>query len=315
VCNYRLILNGTPISKNEADLFAQWYILDKRILGYNSFWSFAANHLEYDEYGRPVRCLNIDYLTRKIAPYSYTITKKECLNLPAKRYYTKYFSLTDLQNYHYEESKFELLDNINEFDSTTIYRLFTGLQQIVSGRLLTKLLPLRSVAMFDNPLDNPRIKALLKVIPDDKVIIWCKFKHEIQDVEEVLRDKYGSSSVSLFYGDINQKRRIMELDRFRKTAQFLIAHKVCGGYGLNLQFCNETIYYSNDFNWATRAQSEDRTHRIGQQREVSITDLCATSKVDERILKNLWGKENLSDNFKKELKSKRDMSSWIDGKD
>ena len=27
-CPYRMILNGTPISRNEADLFAQWYILD-----------------------------------------------------------------------------------------------------------------------------------------------------------------------------------------------------------------------------------------------------------------------------------------------
>ena len=41
-CPYRLILNGTPIGKNEADLFAQFYILDWRILGYSSYWSFAA---------------------------------------------------------------------------------------------------------------------------------------------------------------------------------------------------------------------------------------------------------------------------------
>ena len=45
-CTYKLILNGTPVSKNEADLFAQWYILDWRILGYQSYYSFAANHIE-----------------------------------------------------------------------------------------------------------------------------------------------------------------------------------------------------------------------------------------------------------------------------
>ena len=27
-CAYKLVLNGTPISKNEADMFAQWYVLD-----------------------------------------------------------------------------------------------------------------------------------------------------------------------------------------------------------------------------------------------------------------------------------------------
>ena len=32
-CNYKLILNGTPISNNEQDLYCQWYFLDYRILG------------------------------------------------------------------------------------------------------------------------------------------------------------------------------------------------------------------------------------------------------------------------------------------
>ena len=36
-CTYKMILNGTPVSRNEADLFAQWYILDPEILGYKSY--------------------------------------------------------------------------------------------------------------------------------------------------------------------------------------------------------------------------------------------------------------------------------------
>ena len=98
-------------------------------------------------------------------------------------------------------------------------------------------------------------------------------------------------------------------------AKFLIANKSCGGYGLNLQFCHNMIYYNNDFNWATRAQSEDRIHRIGQEHTVYITDICADCKIDERILDNLMNKENLADSFKAELKNKRDISAWIDGKE
>jgi SNF2 family DNA or RNA helicase len=317
-CPYRLILNGTPISKNEADLFAQWYILDKRILGYNSFWSFAANHLEYDENipGKVNRVLNINYLTRKIAPYSYIIKKDECLKLPDKHYDTYHYNLTCEQREHYEYIKDILLDNVNEFDSTTIYRLFTGLQQVVSGRKINCIYPLKSAPMFDCPISNPRIEALLNILPDDRVIIWCKFKHEISDISEALKNKYGNGSVALFYGDIKQRDRRNEIEKFKNGAQFLLANKVCGGYGLNLQFCYNSIYYSNDFNWATRAQSEDRMHRIGQTHDVNIADLCARSKIDERILSNLWKKENLSDSFKKELKNNRErLSDWLDGKD
>jgi len=70
-CPYRLILNGTPLSNNETDLYAQWYLLDPRILGYSSFYAFAANHLEYDpdRPGRVVKAHNVEYLTRKMQPY------------------------------------------------------------------------------------------------------------------------------------------------------------------------------------------------------------------------------------------------------
>lgn len=316
-CPYRMILNGTPISKNQADLFAQWYILDKRILGYNSFWSFAANHLEYDEYGKVRRCLNVDYLVKKISPYSYIIKKDECLTLPPKIYETAYFRLTDFQEWHYNEVKSNLLDQINEFDSTTIYRLFTALQQVVSGRYIISYKPLKSEPMFENPFENPRIKCLverLKAIEDEKIIIWCKFKHEIESIEKVLKTLYGEENISLLYGEISINKRAEQIQKFKDKTRFLIAHKTCGGYGLNLQFSHLMIFYANDFNWATRAQAEDRAHRIGQKNTVRIIDICAQSKIDTRILQCLYKKENLAECFKNEIKANREyISKWLDG--
>lgn len=66
-CPYKLILNGTPISKNEADLFTQWYILDWRILGYQSYYSFSANHLEFYTIRRPN---GTEYVDKKKSPQS-----------------------------------------------------------------------------------------------------------------------------------------------------------------------------------------------------------------------------------------------------
>lgn len=313
-CEYRIILNGTPVSRNEADLFAQWYILDWRILGYKSYWSFAANHLEYDKYGKLRRVLNVDYLTEKIAPYSYTIEKKECLTLPDKKYSVAKFEMTEEQYACYLDAFYCLMGNIDEFDSTTIYKLFTGLQQVASGNKIINTNPLISEPIFKDPLENPRIKALLKEVDgiDEKIIIWCKFKKEIEDIEKVLSNKYGKDKVALFYGGTSLKKRVEELERFKNGARYLIANKVCGGYGLNLQFCSNMIYYSNDFNWATRAQSEDRVHRIGQENEVYIVDICSDGKIDYQILENLNNKENLSDWFMRELAESRDkLIEWM----
>ena len=150
--------------------------------------------------------------------------------------------------------------------------------------------------------NNPRIQKLLEILPDEKCIIWCKYTKEIKDIEKILAEKYGNDKVTTFYGEVKQKQRVKNIEKFRNTAKYFIANKTCAGYGLNLQFCSNAIYYSNDFDYATRSQSEDRIYRIGQEKEVNIIDILAYDSIDEIILSCLFRKENLVDTFKR----------WID---
>lgn len=328
-CKYKLILNGTPISQSEKDLFAQWYILDWRILGYQSFWSFAANHLEYDENipGKIRRCLNTDYLVKKIAPYTYQVTKEELIKegllyIPKKIYFKEYYDLTDMQNYEYERVKDIFLSNVNEFEPSTIYRLFTALQHVISGNWITSKIheKIKIRPMFSNVNMNPRIVALMDLVrtcEDEKILIWCKYTSEIKNVSKVLREAYGYNSVVEFYGEIKKKQRFENIRKFSDNAKFFVGNKTCAGYGLNLQFANNSIYYSNDWDYATRSQSEDRLHRIGQKTEVNIMDICAINKLDERILSCLQRKESLVDSFKKEISLQKDkeyLDIWLSGK-
>ena len=311
-CQYKLILNGTPISKNEADLFAQWYILDWRILGYQSFYSFAANHLEYHtirlpngrevvDKGRVKRVLNVDYLTEKIAPYTYQVKKADVLKLPEKNYYQFPFWLTDEQADAYQDVRSRYLLNIDELKSETIYKFFAALQHVTSGRavLSDPEERMETKSMF-HPKDNPRIKALLRVLgwDDCKTIIFCKYQSEIDGILSVLPDAVE------FTGRIPQKKRQENRERFRNGARYLVANKSCGAYGLNLQFCHRIVFYNNDFDLATRLQAEDRVHRIGQDHEVEIIDICATDTIDGFITDCLTRKENLAEAFKRELHGK-----------
>lgn len=321
-CKYKMILNGTPLSRSEQDLYSQWYVLDWRILGYKSFWSFSANHLEYDENikGKVRRCLNTDYLVEKIAPYSYQVKKSECLDLPDKTYEIEYFYLDEMQYYEYERVKELFLADVDEFEPSTIYRLFTALQLVLSGKYITSTIrqPIQSVPIFKDILDNPRIKVLIDILEsiwDEKVIIFCKYTQEINNIVEILNKRYGEGSAVFFNGELNQKKRQKNLDKFTNEARFLIANKQCGAYGLNLQFCSYVVYYSNDWDYATRAQSEDRVHRIGQNKNVHIIDICAKNKLDERIYNCLLRKEKLVDSFKAELEKNKNkqeaLVSWI----
>lgn len=301
-CRYRMILNGTPVSRNEADLYAQWYFLDSRVFGYRTFWSFAANHLEYDERHRVRNVLDTDYLAERIAPYSYIARKKDVLKLPKKLVENKYFNLTSSQNFEYEETLNCFLGDVDEFNETTIYRLFNALQLVTSGQRITSTeLPMQHEPMFLDPKENPRIKALMQLLEanTEKTIIWVKYVHEAYEIQKML------PGAAMNIGDRSVKKRADEIERFRSDPDclYLISNKTCGGYGLNLQFCHKAIYYNNDFDWATRAQSEDRIHRLGQTDDCQIISIVADSKIDERIINCLNRKENLCDAVKKEIKS------------
>ena len=177
LCDYKLILNGTPITRNEADLYSQWLILDPRIFGYRSYYSFAQNHLELDERGRIRRVLNVDYLTDKIAPYSFQISKDECLNLPRKIHSNRWFDITNEQNKHYSYVLEEITFLYSEWDDLALFNLFTALQLVTSGRRLKiyKDGTFTHAPFFESYKDNPRIETLDILLEQiwDKQIIIC----------------------------------------------------------------------------------------------------------------------------------------------
>ncbi len=304
-CPYRMILNGTPISKNEADLFAQFYLLDWRILGYRSYWSFAVNHLEEDEYGKIRRVLNTEYLAEKISPYSFEKRKEDCLDLPDKKHSVEYFRLTKQQWAEYGKVADRLLHEIIEWQPETVYRLFSALQAVISGKKVVfnpSGTHFKTEEMFPvNPLENPRMEAAARVLEglgEEKAIVFCHYESEVIQ----LGGLYPEQAVR-FDGRTSQKDRAYALREFAGKKKYLIANKNCGGYSLNLQFCHNIVNMSHDWNLGTRLQAENRIHRLGQKTKVRIIDICADGTLDERILECLMRKENILDGIRQAIQN------------
>lgn len=303
---YRLILTGTPLSQGVVDLFSQMRFLSPKILGYDSFYSFAANHLEYSEkfHGMIVRSHNTEYLAAKIQPYVYQVTKKECMKLPNKLYETRYFGMRYDQKCYYEEAKEELLAEIAEddFDSVAIFRLFSILQQIVSGFWNRRI----KKGVYEKlEFNHCRLETLMDTIADipvdEKVIIWAKYRHDIEEISRALRGK-----VACFYGDLSEKKRAEEVARFRDTARFFLATQSCGGHGLTLNEAHHVIFYNNAFKYSERLQAEDRCHRIGQKHKVTYIDIQCSGSIDDRIADALATKGNVVEKFKAEVDKVKD---------
>lgn len=302
---YRLILTGTPLSQGVVDLFAQMRFLSPKILGYNSFYSFAANHLEYSEKfpGMIVRAHNTAYIAAKVKPYVYQITKKECLNLPSKLYDTRYCYMTDEQGYYYSMAKDEILAELEkeDFDSTVIFRLFTALQEIACGFWNRRVK--RKFQLLE--LKHDRLNTFMCVVGDipenEKIIVWAKFQYDIQSIVKELSKVYGKDSVAQFHGKLSEKERTKQIEKFRSSARFFASTPSCGGYGLTLNEAHYVIFYNNGFKYLERLQAEDRCHRIGQGHPVTYIDIHCSCGIDDRIATALANKENAAQSFREEV--------------
>lgn len=299
---YRLLLTGTPLTQGIEDLYSQMRFLSLDILGYSSFYSFANNHLEYSDKHPDmiVRAHHVDHLANKIAPFVYQVTKEECLDLPSKLYDQFYFSLTEEQENIYAQAKEEILLDVEDkdVDSTIIFKLFTALQQIVSGFWNRNG---NEFMRFPHERINTMKTAIAGIPEEEKIIIWCKYVESVKQISSCLSD------CALYYGELSEIERDQQLSLFRNSARYLVATTSTGGHGLTLNEARYHIFYENEFKYSHRIQAEDRSHRIGQTKPVTYIDIVSHTGIDRRIHAALGRKEDVVRSFRQEVKKVKDI--------
>jgi SWI/SNF-related matrix-associated actin-dependent regulator 1 of chromatin subfamily A len=153
-------------------------------------------------------------------------------------------------------------------------------------------------------LPSPRLDELLSLAEeaDGKVIIWSSFVVVIKMLTSALNKKFGVPGQEMvaapFHGDVGPILRQNTIDRFQNPnsqVRFFVGQVRTGGLGLTLTAANLVIYHDHDWSLEARAQSEDRAHRIGQEKSVTYVDLVAPGTVDEVILTALREKKDLAD--------------------
>lgn len=114
--------------------------------------------------------------------------------------------------------------------------------------------------------------------------------------------------VSIF-GEVSTEDRQQAVSKFQNddSCRFFVGNPSTGGYGLTLTAASYVLYFSNSYNLEVREQSEDRAHRIGQDKNVTYIDLIAENTIDEFIVSALDKKlklsaETLGEEVKKWLK-------------
>jgi len=297
---YKRILTGSPVTKSPLDLYSQVAFLNRDLVGHQSFYTFRARYAvmhEIDMGGRsvllPKYYTNLEELEQNIKKFSYRCRKVECLDLPEKLYTQHYINLKEEHQRAYNQLKqnaWAVIQNEEVSYSNKLTEILK-LHQCVNGHVKTD----------DNKIiefDDPKLDQLMEVIQENegKFIIWANYIYNIEKIIKILKDRYGNDSVVSVYGAIDAEQRIRNVKRFENdnTVRFFVGNPSTGGYGLNLVSASYVVYYSNSYNLEVREQSEDRAHRIGQDKNVLVIDLIIKDSVDEMIISALKNKIKLS---------------------
>jgi len=134
-----------------------------------------------------------------------------------------------------------------------------------------------------------KAQALARLLPELKTnghrpLIFSQWTSTL-DIIEVVLEQLGMSFVRLD-GQTKMVDRQDLVDRYNAENSDIFAFLLtsrAGGVGLNLTGADSVILHDVDFNPQTDRQAEDRCHRIGQSKPVTVYRLVCKGTVDEKI--------------------------------
>ncbi len=137
-----------------------------------------------------------------------------------------------------------------------------------------------------------------------KVVIFTQFA----EMAKLLIKELSKYNPLLIMGDVSAEDRQKVIDLFTYDKKYKIMVSTdAGAYGLNLQSASYIFMYDTPWSIAKLMQREDRAHRIGQQKPVTVYNLIAKNSIDEYVAKVLHKKQRISVDILKDDERLEDM--------
>lgn len=140
--------------------------------------------------------------------------------------------------------------------------------------------------------DTEKNRVLLDLIRStkDKKILFVNYLGTLDHLSRFL--SWNDIPHAVFHGSMPNRQKDEEIESFRQEKDILVTTEI-GGEGRNLQFCHQMINYDLPWNPMKIEQRIGRIHRLGQQHEVMIFNLCAADSIEDYILDILDRKINM----------------------
>lgn len=280
---YRLILSGTPVENSVSDLWTQMSFTNPGLLGAQQYFQ--------NEFVTPIEKKKDEEKARKlqalIKPFVLRRTKEQvATELPLKTENLFYCKMSDEQASVYEKIK-------SEYRNELLKSLEDGTFAKTQIQVLQGLTQLRQIANHPSMIDQSyegdsgkfeNVTHTLATVLDGghKVLIFSQFVKQLI----IYRKYFEQENIPYVYLDGATQNRgdvVKQFQEDEKTRVFLISIKA-GGVGLNLTEADYVFILDPWWNPAVEQQAIDRTHRIGQTKNVFIYKFITKDSVEEKIL-------------------------------
>lgn len=294
-----LCLSGTPIENN---LFELWSLFEFLMPGF-----LGSQHAFQRGVVKPIRdgeAESLEYLRSRVKPFILRRTKAEVAkDLPPKVENITYCAMTDEQSELYTALIRKLREQVlvdveNKGIAKSQMSILDALLKLRQICCHPRLLKIDMPGFSTASMPSGKFEAFKDMIFDiveggHKVLVFSQFVQMLQ----IIRNWLQMTDIPFCYIDGASKDRLEQVDNFNNSSDvpiFLISLKA-GGTGLNLTSADYVIHYDPWWNPAVESQATDRTHRIGQTRQVFAYKLICQNSVEEKILKLQESKRGMTE--------------------
>jgi SNF2 family DNA or RNA helicase len=303
---FKLAITGTPLENSLTDLWSLFEITAPGL--------FPSLRRFTEEYVRPVdRGANAqarhdagtvgvsgeraDVAARGYAQQRIKRLRKRIRPLMMRR--TKELVATELPPKQEQELRVELAPRHRRLYDTVLQRerrkLFGLLDDLDRNRFivfrsltLLRMLSLDAALIDEKYSDIPssKLDALLEQLEDvvaegHRALMFSQFTSYLARVAARL----DAQGISYAYLDGSTLNRAAVIDGFKDgTAPVFLISLKAGGFGLNLTEADYVFLLDPWWNPAAETQAIDRTHRIGQTRNVMVYRLIAADTIEEKVM-------------------------------
>jgi len=290
----RFALTGTPVENRLSELWSIFdYLMPGFLFSYQKFKQSFELPIVRDGEEKP-----LSLLQRLTGPFVLRRLKRDVLKeLPEKLETVVYSQAEETQKEVYTAHAIQLKKQLEQMDGAAVN---SGRMQILAQ--LTRLRQLccdPSLCLEHYKGGSAKLETCIQLIRTGmegghKILLFSQFTSML----EIVAVRLGREGISyhMLTGATPKEERLQLAGAFQKdeVPVFLISLKA-GGTGLNLTAADLVIHYDPWWNVAAQNQATDRTHRIGQDKQVSVYKLIMKGTIEENILRLQEKKKNLAE--------------------